>query len=158
MQVAACGVAFAQTAPTTGASAAQAKHHAGNEKGGRFREEKNAGIVIRYYREDTSYVLKPLLMDGQFRTICDRDFVLRLATKQLQRDLAVVMLVHYDDQAVEDAVKLGWVKDLQKLHYRRIVFLRADTEMHANGLPIIADFAYAPTVAQATEGHGDNTP
>jgi hypothetical protein len=144
VQLAACGLALAQMKIAVPTSTASANDGAAGQNPALFTEEKHADVIIRYYSDEVSYMLKPLKMEGPFRTICDRQYVLRLATEQPRHELAVVMLVKYDEEAVEEAVKLGWVNDLHKLHYQRIVFLRADMEMHANGLPIIAQI---PAVA-----------
>jgi hypothetical protein len=77
------------------------------------------------------------MMDGTFRTICNRALLLKLAGQQPQRSLAVVVLIHYQTAATEDSVKLAWVNDLKGLGYQRIVFLRAGKGMEVNGLPIL---------------------
>jgi hypothetical protein len=149
LQLALCGFVAAQTVSTTPASNGAEQKSKGRQKPVRFKEEKHANVVIRYYSDETSYMIKPLKMEGPFRTICDRQYVLQLAAEQPKHDLGVVMLVHYDDLAREEAVKAGWVEDLRKLHYQRIVFVRADYEMHANGLPIISESAQVPAIAEA---------
>jgi hypothetical protein len=103
----------------------------------RFAEEEAANFVARYYSDGTSYALKPVMMDGTFRTICNRALLLKLAGQQPQRSLAVVVLIHYQTAATEDSVKLAWVNDLKGLGYQRIVFLRAGKGMEVNGLPIL---------------------
>jgi hypothetical protein len=105
----------------------------------KFAEEEAADFIARYYSDETSYVLKPALMDGQYRTICDRAFLLKLAGQQPRRELAVIVLIHYPETGTEDAVKLAWVNDLRGLGYRRVVFLRARNRMQVNGLPILED-------------------
>jgi hypothetical protein len=102
-----------------------------------FGEADGADFIVRYYSDETSYVLKPPMMDGAFRSICDRAALLRLARQQPRRELAVVVLVHYPGSEVEEPVKLAWMSDLTGLGYRRIVFLRAASRMKVNGLLVL---------------------
>jgi len=103
----------------------------------RFAEADAADFIARYYSDDTSYALKPAMMDGAFRSVCDRAFLLKLAGQQPRRDLAVVVLVHYPGARQEDPIKAAWVNDLKGLGYQRIVFLRAENSMKVNGLPLL---------------------
>ena len=104
----------------------------------RFTEADAADFIARYYSDGTSYLLKPATMDGPFRSICDRDRLLKLAQQQPRRELAVIVLIHYMGARQEDATKLAWVNDLRKLGYKRIVFLRGGNRMQVNGLPMLA--------------------
>jgi len=103
----------------------------------KFAEEEEADFIARYYTDEVSYALKPAMMDGVFRSICDRALLLKLAGQQPRRELAVVVLIHYPVAETEDATKLAWVNDLTGLGYRRIVFLRSGNRMQVNGLPIL---------------------
>jgi hypothetical protein len=103
----------------------------------RFTEEQSADFIARYYSDHTSYALKPAMMDGAYQAICDRDLLLKVARQQPRHELAVVVLIHYPGAATEEPVKLAWVNDLQRLGYRRIVFLRGDNKLQVNGLPIL---------------------
>jgi hypothetical protein len=105
----------------------------------RFNEEAQADIIIRYYSDDTSYVLKPVTTDGPFLTILKKDEVLALAKQQPGRQLAVVALIHYDAESQSDAVKLDWTTLLTEAGYQRIVFLRARNSMKMNGLYVLAN-------------------
>jgi hypothetical protein len=107
-------------------------------KATRFGEEEAADFIARYYSDQTSYALKPAMNDGAFRSICDRASLLKLAGEQPRRELAVVVLIHYQSEAREDSVKLAWMNDLKALGYRRIVFLRGNNGMQANGLATLA--------------------
>jgi hypothetical protein len=113
-------------------------------KAPRFAAEGAADFIARYYSNETSYALKPTMLDGQYRSICDRALLLKLAGQQPRRDLAVVVLVHYPTAGGEDSAKLAWVKDLKGLGYQRIVFLRGGNSMQVSGLPILAS-PQAPT-------------
>jgi hypothetical protein len=104
----------------------------------RFSEEDQANLIIRYYCDDTSYVLKPVTRDGPFLTILKKDAVLALAKQQPGRQLAVVVLIHYKAASLADAVKHDWTNLLTEAGYRRIVFLHASTGMNVNGLPVLA--------------------
>ena len=106
-------------------------------KAPQFGEEETADFIARYYSDETSYALKPVMMDGAYQSICDRAFLLKLAGQRPRRDLAVVVLIHYPTAAGEDSTKLAWVNDLKGLGYRRIVFLRGGNSMQVNGLPIL---------------------
>jgi hypothetical protein len=105
----------------------------------RFSEEAQADIIIRYYSDDTSYVLKPVTTDGPFLTILKKDEVFALAKQQPGRQLAVVALIHYDAESQSDAVKLDWTTLLTEAGYQRIVFLRARNSMKMNGLYVLAN-------------------
>ena len=104
----------------------------------RFNEEAQADLIIRYYSDDTSYVLKPEMTEGPFLTILKKDAVLALAKQQLGRQLAVVALIHYSVDSQADAVKSDWTSLLTEAGYQRIVFLHARNSMKMNGLPILA--------------------
>ena len=105
----------------------------------RFSEEAQADFVIRYYSDDTSYVLKPAAKEGAFMTILKKDAVLALAKQQPGRQLAVVLLIHYTDEGKAEAVKKDWTSLLTETGYRRVVFLRALNSMKVNGLPVLAN-------------------
>ena len=61
----------------------------------RFHEQDQANIIVRYYSDETSYVVKPQRTEGVFLSILRRDDVLDVAKKLPGRGLAVVILVHY---------------------------------------------------------------
>jgi hypothetical protein len=103
----------------------------------RFTEEEQADFIAWYYSDQTSYLLKPLMMDGAFLSICDRPFVLKLAGQQPGREMAVIVLPYYPNSGSEEAGKLAWVNDLKELGYRRVIFLRDCNSMEVNGLPIL---------------------
>jgi hypothetical protein len=105
---------------------------------GRFNEQEQANLVVRYYTDDTSYVLKPAKTDGTFLAILNKDAVLDVAKQQPGRELAVVILIHYRAQSEGDSVRQNWVKLLKEVGYQRVVFLRASGSMQINGLPVLA--------------------
>ena len=105
----------------------------------RFTEEAQADIIIRYYSDDTSYVLKPFMTEGPFLTILKKDAVLALAKQQPGRQLAVVAMIHYGTEGQAEEVKHDWTTLLTDVGYRRIVFLRARNSMKVNGLPVLAN-------------------
>ena len=104
----------------------------------RFSEEDQANLIIRYYTDDTSYVLKPATPNGQFLTVLKKDAVLALAKQQPGRQLAAVVLIHYGAESQADAVKHEWTTLLTEAGYQRIVFLHASRGMKVNGLPVLA--------------------
>jgi hypothetical protein len=104
----------------------------------RFNEQDQADLIIRYYSDDTSYVLKPAMTDGSFLTILRKDAVVALAKKQPGRQLAVVALIHYAGESQAAAVKHDWTQLLTAAGYQRVVFLRARNGMKMNGLPVLA--------------------
>lgn len=104
----------------------------------KFAEAESADFIARYFSDQTSYALKPMMMrEGQFRAIFDRASMLGLARQQPRHELAVVVLVHYVEPRDEETAKLGWVNDLKGLGYQRIVFLWAGNNMEVNGLPVL---------------------
>ena len=102
-----------------------------------FSQADAADFINRSYSDEVSYVLRPVTMEGEFQSVCDRDRVLTLARQQRGRSLAVVLLPRYDTPEEEQAVKARWAKDLTALDYRRIVFLRSDSSLRVNGAPIL---------------------
>ena len=102
------------------------------------QDERQSDFIVRYNDDSTSYVLKPAMMDGQFRTICDRELALKTAAAQPRRELAVVVLLHYVNTDVENSVKAAWVKDLGKAGYKRVLFCQARNRMKVIGLPLLA--------------------
>lgn len=104
----------------------------------RFQEQDQANLVVRYYSDDTSYVLKPQKTEGAFLSILDKGAVLKVAKQQPGRQLAVVILIHYADDGQAAAVKRNWTSLLTGVGYQRVVFLRGLNGMRVNGLPVLA--------------------
>jgi hypothetical protein len=104
----------------------------------RFNEQDQADIIVRYYSDSTSYVLKPKKTDGPFLTIHDKGAVLDVAKKQPGRQLAVVVLIHYVIESEAERVKQDWRTLLTQVGYRHVVFLRAVNSMEVTGLPVLA--------------------
>ena len=104
----------------------------------RFNEQERANLVVRYYTDDTSYVLKPQTTDGPFLRVLGKNSVVDVARHQPGRELAVVILIHYGAESQADAVKHKWVNLLKGVGYQRVVFLRALNGMQINGLPVLA--------------------
>ena len=102
-----------------------------------FNEEQEADVIIRYYSDSTSYMIKPALMDGQFRSVYDRAKVLAIARQQPRHELAVVVLVHYPNSYSEEPIKQKWQEDLAALGYQRILYLRGERKMNVKGLQIL---------------------
>jgi hypothetical protein len=103
-------------------------------KSPRFTEAETADFIARYYSDEAGYTLKPALMEGTFRSVCDRARLLKVAGEQPRRELAVIVMIHYAGAKLEDTTKLAWANDLRKLGYKRVVFLRGGTRMQINGL------------------------
>lgn len=110
----------------------------------RFNERDKANLIVRYYTDDTSYVLKPAKMEGPFLSILKQDAVLDVAKQQPRRELAVVMLIHYTCESEREAVRHKWTSLLTGLGYQRVVFLGAASNMQVNGLPVL-DYALLPS-------------
>ena len=113
---------------------------------GSFKEVEAVDFIVRYYSDDTSYLLKPSMMDGKFRSIFDRPATLKLAREQPKRELAVVVLTHYPNSGDEETIKVGWVNDLKALGYQRVVFLRGRNSMDVKGLAVL-DNPELPTMS-----------
>jgi len=108
------------------------------DQSARFSDEEHASLIVRYYTDDTSYVLKPLSKDGLFLTVLNKDAVVDLARKQPERGLAVVVLIHYCAESEAETVKDKWRNLLGGAGYRDVIFLRGRNSMQVNGLPILA--------------------
>jgi hypothetical protein len=93
-------------------------------------------IVIRHFSYEVNLVLKPLQLEGPFLSTLDKGAVLKLATKQSGRELAVVILLKSN---TSDPVKQDWLKIFREVGYQRVVFLRADAPgLKIDGLPVLA--------------------
>ena len=103
----------------------------------RFTEQDKANLIVRYYTDDTSYVLKPAKTEGPFLSVLKQDAVLDLARQQPGRELAVVMLIHYTCQSEAEKVRHKWTNLLTGLGYQRVVFLASAGSMQVNGLPVL---------------------
>lgn len=103
----------------------------------RFTEQDKASLIVRYYTDETSYVLKPATTEGPFLSILKQDAVLDVAKQQPDRELAVVILIHYGCQNEIEAVRHKWTNLLMGLGYERVVFLAASGSMRVNGLPVL---------------------
>ena len=104
----------------------------------RFDAQDQANLIVRYYTDDTSYVLKPEAKNGPFMAVLNREAVLEMAKQQAGRHLAVVILIHYGTETEAEAVKCKWRNLLTQVGYERVVFLRGRTGMNVKGLPVLA--------------------
>jgi hypothetical protein len=104
----------------------------------RFNEQDKASLIIRHYTDDISYVLKPAQKDGPFLSVLKRDAVLALAKQQADRQLAVVILIHYSAESEAARVKDDWTRRLTALGYERVVFLHSEGGSKVDGLPVLA--------------------
>ena len=103
----------------------------------KFNEQDKADLIVRYYTDDTSYVLKPVTSEGGFLSVMTQDAVVDLAKRQPGRDLAVVILIPYRTASEAGAVRDKWTGLLTGAGYQRVVFLGATGGMRVKGLPII---------------------
>ena len=71
----------------------------------RFQEQERANLIVRSYSDDTNYVLKPTAKEGPFLAVLSKDAVVEMARQQAQRELAVVVLIHYCTESESDMVK-----------------------------------------------------
>ena len=104
----------------------------------RFSEQERANLIVRYYTDDTSYLLKPEAKVGPFLAVLNKDTVVEVAKQQAARDLAVVVLIHYGTDSPADIVKRKWKGLLTEAGYQRVVFLRGQNGMRVRGLPVLA--------------------
>lgn len=104
----------------------------------RFSEQDRADLIVRYYSDDISYVLKPTKTEGSFLAILDKDAVLKVAKQQPGRELAVVILIHYRAESAAAAARNDWATLLKEVGYQRVVFLRSSGGTQINGLQILA--------------------
>jgi hypothetical protein len=104
---------------------------------GRFKDQERANLIVRYYTDETSYLLKPLAKDGPFLAVLNKDAVVELAKQQTQRELAVVVLIHYSSESEAGVVKRKWTSLLGEAGYQRVVFLHGQGGMRVNGLPVV---------------------
>jgi hypothetical protein len=104
----------------------------------RFNEQDQADLIVRYYTDDTSYVVKPVAKDGLFFSVLRKNAVIDLARQQASRDLAVVILIHYPNQDQDSAIREDWARRLAEAGYQRVVFLRSAGGTKVKNLPVLA--------------------
>ena len=105
----------------------------------RFTEQEQANLVVRYYTDDMSYVLKPVATEGPFLAVLNKAGVLDVARQQPGRELAVVILIHYGADSETEAIQHKWSNLLTEVGYQRVVFLHAERGLRINGLPVLAN-------------------
>ncbi len=104
----------------------------------RFNEQEYADFIVRYYTDDTNYVLKPAATDGPFLSVLNKEAVLEVAKRQPGRQLAVVIMIHHGAPGELEGARHKWENLLTQAGYERVVFLGAARGMQANGLPVLA--------------------
>ncbi len=102
-----------------------------------FTEQDAANLIVRYYTDDTSYLLKPARTDGPFLTVLDKEAVVEVAKQQPSRQLAVVILIRYAAESQAEAVKQKWKNLLTQAGYQRVVFLGGQNTTRVNGLAVL---------------------
>jgi hypothetical protein len=105
----------------------------------RFESEASADVIIRYYTDATSSMLKPTQMEGEFQSLLSRGEVLERMRKVPGRDLAAIILVNYHSRPGEEFVMREWQKQLSELGFRQTVFLRGKENAKVNGMTIVPD-------------------
>jgi hypothetical protein len=122
----------------------------GPGKASRFHEEANADVIVRYFSDQTSYVLKPAKLEGEFQSMFSRDEVLNLIQGQAGRDLAVVVLGRYGVKSMQTKVLGDWDHALADMGFRRRVFLQGGNSSKVAGLPVLEDVGTANLVTVAS--------
>ncbi len=121
-------------------------------QGPKFYEESAANLVIRYSSDRAIYRLKPDGHEGPFYQIFSRQQVCEAdAQREGQRDLAVVLIGYQWTPELDRQVKQGWVDNLTKLNYRRIVILRSGDSDQVNGLRVVEDRQIAQVATKPAE-------
>jgi hypothetical protein len=122
--------------------------------GPKFREEDAANLIIRHLSDDTNFLLRPDGHDGQFLRIYSREGACAVAAKNPgERGLALVLINSFRIAEVEQQTKQKWVESLSRLHYQRIVFLRANDRGNINGLRIVSDTMARNSIAGPMNGN-----
>jgi hypothetical protein len=104
----------------------------------RFDQPEQANLIVRYYTDDTSYLLKPAAKDGPFLAVLKRDAILEVARQLPSRELAVVVMIDRGSEREVEFVRQKWEGLLTEAGYQRVVFLRASKGMDIKGLPVLA--------------------
>ena len=104
----------------------------------RFNEQEQANLIVRYYTDETNFVLKPQEAEGPFLTVLNRAAVLDVAKRQPGRQLAVVIMIHRGAKGEIELVRRKWEGLLTEAGYQRVVFLRGAEDMRVQGLPVLA--------------------
>jgi len=121
-----------------------------------FHDETNADLIVRYYSDKVSHVQKPPTMEGPFFTACERPMVLKVAAEQPKRELAVLVLMPQiyrlkDPELAEkneDQIKAIWERDLKRVGFQHVVFLRAGRGMQVYNLPTLKGPRFPATGGQ----------
>ena len=117
--------------------------------GPRFHDEAAASLIVRYSSENTVFMLRPDGHEGPFQRIFSREELCgAVAGQPGERGLAVVIINHYRMRDLEQQAEQRWVESLNRLNYRRVVFLRGNGRGNINGLRIVSETLLAgPTPA-----------
>ncbi len=102
-----------------------------------FKDDGSANIIIRYYSDSTSTMLKPEKHEGNFNTLLTINDVMEIARQVPGRDLAVVVLNTFHTKADEQVMMRRWQDSLAALGYHHTVFLRGNRNQGVNGLPVL---------------------
>jgi len=110
----------------------------------RFQEGAAADLILRFYRWDTIYMMRPATRQGGFLPILTRaDIERELKTRRLGHNLAVVVIGFLYSQEQEAQLARDWDALLLGQGFRRVVLLRAGSGKDIDGLLIVHDSGIA---------------
>jgi hypothetical protein len=108
----------------------------------RFHEGDSANLVLHFYSWDTIHMTRPDSRENGFLPLLDREGIARkIERRDLQRDLAVVVMGFMFTKDQESALFQDWRTLLGEHGFRRVVMLRASLKKEIDGLPVLYDSA-----------------
>ena len=107
-----------------------------------FRDGAQADVIVRFNRWDTIHLLRPDSREGGFLPILQRADVQReLRTRQMNHNLAVVILGFRFPGGEEARYAGEWSALLSELGFKRVVVVRTGNRPSVDGLPVVMDSA-----------------
>lgn len=110
--------------------------------GKRFNESASVNLELRFFRWDSIYMTRPdTRQNGFLPLLSARQVAEEVRRRNLQRNLAVVVVGYTYDAGQTEVLSGQWKKFLAAQGFKRVVLLRAGGGKTIDGLPIIQDLA-----------------
>lgn len=123
------------------------------DKSPKFREDAYASVVVRFYRWDNFFIVRPdCREDGFLRPMKPNELHQAFDTLHVRRDMAVVVMASYGLEEQTQIIE-NWKSLLSSQGFRRVVCLRgADDDKKLDGLRIIEDWKQSVDQPKQTAG------
>ncbi len=121
-------------------------------EGKRFREGRNADVVLRFSSWEYTFMTKPFYAEDGFMQQVQRDTLGNVLNKfEIERDMAVVVVGWQYNGDVLKQIVADWKSTLGSCGFNRVVVLRASKNSQLNGSVIVEDAHFPITTAQVTQ-------